>query len=511
MKSSRKSSPMWNHFEERAQDTKAKCKYCGSLVSYTGGSTGNLLRHMKTQHITIPLDVKRQDVNISINNISVGEENTTVNEEHPIPSTSRDSPSTSSANMKGICRLNADIKNYFTKPLSMAKNKQLDEQLLKMIVKEYQPFSLVEDGEFQKFVHMLCPNYKLPTRKTLSNTILQTCYVESIQKVKENVKLAPAICLTMNSWTSINNESFLAVTAHFIDSATQLKTFLLDCSKLDASHTSSELCKQIKRIASEWEITNKIVAIVTDNAFNIVGGVHESGFRSLTYFAHSLNLVVKKGLDEIKFVLEKVKRIVEHFKRSSSALSTLHKMQNQMKLPNLKLKQDVATRWNSTFDMLTRIQKNKEPLLSTVGLLQLPEEFKLNPKEWEIIDHSINALVVFNAITVEISAETTVSASKITVLAKFLSKHVNSLLEQTAVPKEVKNMCQIFKQEIHKRFFALESNELISQSVFLDPKFKRKGFTPEKFNAVKTAVEKKKIAGFNLPQQNDKEVVDKKR
>ncbi|KAF8789432.1 Retrovirus-related Pol polyprotein type-2 like protein [Argiope bruennichi] len=74
MKSSKKSSPMWNHFEETAQDTRAKCKYCGSLVSYTIGSTGNLLRHMKTQHITIPLD--GQDFNISINSISVGEENT---------------------------------------------------------------------------------------------------------------------------------------------------------------------------------------------------------------------------------------------------------------------------------------------------------------------------------------------------------------------------------------------------------------------------------------------------
>ncbi|GBL96266.1 hypothetical protein AVEN_118795-1 [Araneus ventricosus] len=127
-----------------------------------------------------------------------------------------------------------------TKPLTVSKNKQLDEQLLRMVVKGYQPFSLVEDAEFKRFVHMLCPAYNLPTRKTLSNNILQNCFVETMSKVRESVKIAPAVCLTMDSWTSINNESFLAKTAHSIDSTTELRTFLLDCFKMDSSHTSQE-------------------------------------------------------------------------------------------------------------------------------------------------------------------------------------------------------------------------------------------------------------------------------
>ncbi|GBN70438.1 hypothetical protein AVEN_199374-1 [Araneus ventricosus] len=177
-----------------------------------------------------------------------------------------------------------------TKPSTVSKNKQLDEKLLRMVVKEYQPFSLVEDAEFTRFVHMLCPAY-LPTRKTLSNNILQNCFIETMNKVRESVKMGPAVYLIIESWTSLNNESFFTVTAHFLDSTTELRTFLLDCSKMDSSHTSQELSNQIKRISHEWEIDNKIVAIVTDKVSNIVGGVHDSGFISLTCFAYSLNLV----------------------------------------------------------------------------------------------------------------------------------------------------------------------------------------------------------------------------
>lgn len=41
-------------------NTVSICRYCSQNVSYTGGSTGNLFRHIKKKHVTVPLKTLRQ-------------------------------------------------------------------------------------------------------------------------------------------------------------------------------------------------------------------------------------------------------------------------------------------------------------------------------------------------------------------------------------------------------------------------------------------------------------------
>lgn len=57
-----KTSEIWNHFTE-VEYQKSKCDHCSAVISTSGGSLGNLHRHMKLKHITIPL--KRNDTNFA--------------------------------------------------------------------------------------------------------------------------------------------------------------------------------------------------------------------------------------------------------------------------------------------------------------------------------------------------------------------------------------------------------------------------------------------------------------
>lgn len=56
--SAKKRSLVWNYFNE-ASSTKAICTICKTSISFKGGSTANLLRHLKTKHVTVQLTQAR--------------------------------------------------------------------------------------------------------------------------------------------------------------------------------------------------------------------------------------------------------------------------------------------------------------------------------------------------------------------------------------------------------------------------------------------------------------------
>lgn len=102
--------------------------------------------------------------------------------------------------------------------------------------------------------------------------------------------------------------------------------------------------------------------------------------------AHTINLIVQSLLNTIKPIRLKVKAIVNFFRQNSLAAKKLKQMQKQLEMPQLKIKQGVVTRWNSTtdkriykfilysfncdctYDMFRRILDIKEPLMSVVAV-----------------------------------------------------------------------------------------------------------------------------------------------
>lgn len=194
-----KRSELWKHFQIVGEG-KAKCGYCNKIISFRGGATGNLGRHMKSVHKAISLEkaiyrhqaendeeMEDQPQNMAAT-VSRNTPSTSYAPSVNIPSTlsapNDDTPSASSApvsvtqnrtvpNKKNVPSHSQDvITNFIRRPISINKSKQLDEQLIRVIVKEYQPFRVVEDPEFKKFIHMLNPNYNMPDRKTISNSFI---------------------------------------------------------------------------------------------------------------------------------------------------------------------------------------------------------------------------------------------------------------------------------------------------------------------------------------------------
>ena len=89
---------------------------------------------------------------------------------------------------------------------------------------------------------------------------------------------------------------YTTVTCHFVDSSWVLKSAVLAITNLTNYHTAENIAKELKRITNEWNIMNKVVAVVTDNAAYVVASVRLNSWKHIPCFADTLNLVVQDSL-----------------------------------------------------------------------------------------------------------------------------------------------------------------------------------------------------------------------
>lgn len=246
-------------------------------------------------------------------------------------------------------------------------------------------------------------------------------------------------------------------------------------------HTSQNIYEQIVDIASEWGILTKIVAAVTDNAYNITGAIKLTTWAHVPCFAHSLNLIVQEGLKEIKHIRTKVKACVEYFHRSSQANAKLLSTQSRINsdcVP-LKLKNDVLTRRNSTFYMFERFLKLEEALTVTIGLLHNPVAI-LSAEEWLILREICRILKPFEEVTNEMSSERSVTLSKEIIMVRGLTSLVEKYKEESSFDVS-KRLTNSLLASLTKRFGVdkRELNSVCAKSSIIDPRFKLKAFSSE--------------------------------
>ncbi|KAJ0002710.1 hypothetical protein NQD34_007859 [Periophthalmus magnuspinnatus] len=175
-------------------------------------------------------------------------------------------------------------------------------------------------------------------------------------------------------------------------------------------------------LMEDWGIKEKVNCLVTDGAQNMIACGRELQMRHTICIAHSLNLVVKKAIDQtegLAEIREKARKIVGYFRSSTLAKEQLTICQTMMSKPQHKLIQEVETQWNSFYDMMARLYEQREPVgasLATLHTNLLP----LSSADYNTIQECLIVLSPIKAATEELSAERTVSGSKIIPLVHML-------------------------------------------------------------------------------------------
>ena len=158
------------------------------------------------------------------------------------------------------------------------------------IIRDLLPISECDCEGMRYYSQILDPNYVMPSRKYLKNSVMVPMYHETKTIIKQELQKCESMALTTDAWTSVTKQSYISLTAHFISNDTfELKSFLLEVKFMPKKHTSENLFNEIRDMINEWGIDNKHIIFVSDNASDIKKALCEIGeFEWIGCFVHRL-------------------------------------------------------------------------------------------------------------------------------------------------------------------------------------------------------------------------------
>lgn len=421
------------------------CLKCKKQFSYSG-SVSSLQYHLRSQHplFNIATDVKHDK-------FSADDE-------------------VSKLNSSVTGQMNLD--SFLEKPVSASKEHELTNKLAMWIVSSCRPINIVNDAGLQEVMQaaLNSSTYKLPTRATIMNRIKQLYEVHK-SRVCDEIKEAEFVSLTGDFWTSLANDSYLGVTMHWIGNEWNYNDVTLQVKQVLGKHTADQCSIEFEEVAEEWGVTDKVVAICTDNARNIVLGIERSRYANVRCAAHTIQLSINKALTvaSVDKLLVKCRKIVGHFKHSSQMESKLLFKQKELGLGETKVQQDIATRWNSTYIMVQSLLKIREAIDST--LTENPSNvLMLSSSEWEMLDKLATTLKPCLDITELLGGQKYVTGSVVIPAVAHL-KRLMTISDDTE-PGFISRFKAMLVNDLTERISDWNLYEKYEEATALDPRFK---------------------------------------
>ncbi|CAM8982292.1 unnamed protein product [Rhodiola kirilowii] len=239
------------------------------------------------------------------------------------------------------------------------------EAAVKMIVMDELPFSFIEKEGFRYFCRYVVPDWHVPSRRVIWKQFLKM-YAAEKAKLKKELK-GHCLCLTTDTWTSVQNINYMVVTAHFVDSAWKMQKRILSFKAIP-NHRGESIGCLLEDCLLEWGV-DRVLTISVDNASAnkvaidyirermlgweispLLGGI----YLHIKCFAHTLNLIVRAGLLIMGNSVGSIRNAVRYVRSSGARLQQFKKCMEKEKVECKKVCiLDVPTRWNSTYLMLS--------------------------------------------------------------------------------------------------------------------------------------------------------------
>eukprot|EP00731_Ephydatia_muelleri_P034762 Em0075g15a len=292
---------------------------------------------------------------------------------------------------------------------------QADHLLLEALCANLLPSSLVDSPEFRCFLEFVSCGAYVPPHRTKMTELIDAQYEKALSKIKTLLFAATSVSITTDAATMHTGDSYVTVTAHWLDAKWKMMSCVLGVAISNVSHTAEEIASLVKDLVNvEFMLENRLDSIGTDQGANFLAAVRlliEEGVseEQVRCSCHKLQLSIKNSLEEqhnpqAAALVTLFRAISNNINNSPMLLDALRKHQCnpdtscvvditanmddedesndepststtaihdpadvQPRKHSLKLIKDVCTRWNSTFYMLQRCVLLKESIIHVLA------------------------------------------------------------------------------------------------------------------------------------------------
>ncbi|KAL4021214.1 hypothetical protein IC575_020006 [Cucumis melo] len=359
--------------------------------------------------------------------------------------------------------------------------------LARMVILDELPFKFVESEGFHQFCRALNPKFVIPSRVTVAKDCFQM-YMKEKKKLKNALtRSGQRVCLTTDTWTSVQNINYMVITAHFIDDDWNLHKRILNFCQV-ANHKGDTIGRAIEKCLEGWGI-DRLFTVTVDNASSndvaiayLVkkfkgrnGLVLDGEFIHIRCCAHILNLIVSDALKDLYVSIIRIRNAVKYVRSSPARLQIFKDFAKEDKMSTKNcLTMDVPTRWNSTFTMLDgaiKCQKTFERLEEHDPSYLLKDDIPTT-EDWDNAKVFVKFLKTFSEVTMKFYAS--MSDFKyifhelclIQEIIREYSSYENALLSQMTLSMQTK----------FNKYWGITTSEktnlLLYVSVVLDPRYK---------------------------------------
>ena len=389
---------------------KNRCSFCGTNFACKGGNTSTTRKHLLEYHFAL---LDKEDIPGLQNEIGQGPQKLVQRSlSRYMFSNSKDSKDNA-------------LKEY---PRAHPKAMQGDIYLGLLLVKDLRPLHDCNSQNLANFIHVFDPKYNMPCPSTLRTNVLIPMFDETKNAIKRILDPINDIAFTTDAWSSRNNHSYITVTAHAVDSNCNLHAVVLKTFEMVNRHTSENLLEGIMDVIDDWELSQKNLTFVSDNASDIKHALKDlSGYCWLGCASHNLNLICQEitKINEVSTLINKCKNLVSHIKHSHNLMNILRvALKDSGFSESLTVLQECSTRWWSLLLMLLRIKRIWGPLVQAI-IKGDKSELMLTKHDLENIDAMIDLLKPFKEISDTLEGETYVTVSMVHSYMISIKKKIN--------------------------------------------------------------------------------------